>query len=107
MFYVKIVRNNRNKGDKSKQGEGAENRLYSTNDLSYKKVKVKDKEEMIRVAPKTYILASDIPPEGDFEFLDICLFDPADKTSKNIVAPQCSAFILNQDGRTIDSLHCK
>jgi len=99
-MYIKVVREN-------KKDTNVENRLYSTNDVAYKKVRVNDIEGLKGNLPKIYNLISEIPKTDTFEYLNICLYDASEKISKILVAPCCSVYILNQEGRTIDSLHCK
>ena len=128
-MYVKIIEHLEGNGVFPKYGNGdlvvpTRNHVFETDSVEYKKVRVTSQEEYkervlvleeyttIGCAP---ILCNCGPgdecskcqgDESSFEFLVISIYNAGKDTWRNIVAPGCSLYVMNDQGKTIDSVIC-
>jgi len=98
LIYVKIVGK-----DSSKENI---NRVFATNFLSYKKRKANSYDDFVSESRGSCISNCCFPNDKAFEYLELEFFDPDTKLEKIITVPEASAYLLNTNGRTIDSIHC-
>lgn len=96
-IYVKIVGRDSNKETR--------NRVFATNFLSFKKRNADCYSTFVKESRGVSI--SNFPIEHAFEYLEIEYTDPDTKLEKIISAPESSVYLLNINGRTIDSMHCE
>jgi len=97
LVYVKIIK---------KDGSNIDNKIFPAYELSYSKKSVGTLEEFKSArGEKTETLFT--PKNESFEYIDLRFIDPHTGASRNLLAPECLTYILNSNGKTIDSIHCK
>jgi len=98
LIYVKIVGK-----DSTKE---TRNRVFATHYLSYKKRTANSYESFMKESNGTCISDCVIPTDYAFEYLELEYIDPDTKLGKIVSIPESSVYLLNTNGRTIDSVHC-
>jgi len=99
-MYIKIV----SKRDNNQDVE--ENRLFEATNVYYKKMKVASKKAFEDSDIKMpYVLVGSIPEEASFDYIEI-KFKEKESNAQSIIVINCSVYLLNQDGKNIDSIHC-
>jgi len=98
LIYVKIV-------GKDRSNE-IRNRVFATNFLSYKKRFANNIEEFI-IESKGNCLSDCLLPENkSFDYLELNYIDSDTKIERTLIVPDSSVYLLNVNGKTIDSIHC-
>lgn len=98
LIYVKIVGKDSHKETK--------NRVFATNFICYKKKLAASYDSFVKESRGTCISDCLMPVDRAFEYLELEFMDPDTKTEKTLVVPESSVYLLNTNGRTIDSIHC-
>lgn len=123
-MYVKIVRHLEDEqGVSSSRGslEGkvvpSEHHIFECLEARYKKVTVNNVSEFherMRYIESVRIIIS-LPEEGSFEFIQVIITIKENGAAKAIVGAtqealigrDCTLFLMNDEGKTIDSLICR
>lgn len=113
-MFIKAVRILGGEGVSNKRGGiddvvPTQHRLFEVDEINFRKVKVNKKEELPTVIPNGQILFS-IPSEFPFEFFVITTKKALDSNTvrcETFIAPSCSLYIMNNEGKTIDSITCR
>jgi hypothetical protein len=98
LIYVKIVGKDSNKETK--------NRVFATNFICYKKRLADSYDSFIKESRGSCISDCYFPIDKPFEYLELEFIDPDTKTERILAVPESSVYLLNTNGRTIDSIHC-
>ena len=93
--FVKIVK---------KEGKQLINRLYPACDVIYLKKESCDRDSFFENEKGEVLFA---PEKEKFEYVCLTFKDPQTGEQKNILAPECTTYILNSNGKTVDSIHCR
>lgn len=112
-MYVKIKNHlDHQTGVHSKSGRDivvpTTNRVYETNSVEFTKYSVASWDDFDKKVKDLgeFSLVTSLPQGKNdrFEFLFVTLY--VDDDVKFLVAPNASVFIMNKDGKTIDSMSC-
>ncbi len=122
-MFIKVVRHLDEEGVSDRKGNDnqrvvpTEHHLFDlggtpVKEVVYKKVRVNNKEEWKKKEPSDYTVVTQRPKNLDdgFEYIEFQLPKDVDHMGREVwelyIAPNCSFYVMNNEGRTVDSLHC-
>lgn len=118
-MFIKVVRHLEEEGVSDQKGDDIvkvvprQQYLFEIEgcpkEITYKKVRVNNMENM-NVNTETmedYTILTPFPIHGScFEYIEFQIPENGEFLRETFIAPDCSFYVMNNEGRTIDSLHC-
>lgn len=111
-MYVNVIETIDGKGVSDKRGNigskvvPSSRSMFEAEKVRYRKVGVNSLNEFNEYLGDItdYYILSELPTKGEFEFVLLTLFQ--EEKTEYVVCSNCSMYVMNDNGKTIDSLIC-